>query len=144
MTKEKQFAQHPPQRSRWWNYGLIYQTIKPHPTHTSYYATKDGEIFSFKGEIPKFIIQCNHGRGYTQFLVSEKGKTKSYLTHRFIYECFYGLIDDDTLQVHHIDHDKVNNALSNLALVTDWENKMHAKNAGRKTGAAMHKKNKKK
>jgi hypothetical protein len=125
MTKEKQFAQH--------------------PTHTSYYATTSGEIISFKGKQPRFIIQCNHGRGYTQFLVSNgRGNVKSYLSHRFIYECFYGLIDDDTLQVHHIDHDKVNNALSNLALVTDWENKMHAKNAGRKTGAAMHKKNKKK
>ena len=124
MTQEKQFSQH--------------------PTHKSYYATTDGEVISFKGRIPKFIIQCNHGRGYTQFLVSENGKTKSYLTHRFVYECFYGLIEDETLQVHHIDHDKQNNKLENLQLVTDWENKMHAKNAGRKTGAAMHKKNKKK
>jgi hypothetical protein len=115
-----------------------------HPTHTKYYATTDGEVISFKGKTPKFIIQCPHGRGYTQFMVSMGKETKSYLTHRFVYECFYGLIDDETLQVHHIDHDKVNNSLSNLALVTDWENKMHAKSAGRKTGGAMHKKNKKK
>jgi len=121
MTQEKQFSQH--------------------PTHTSYYATTEGEVISFKGKTPKFMIQCNHGRGYTQFIVCNgTGKVKSYLTHRFVYECFYGLIDDDTLQVHHIDHDKLNNSLSNLALVTDWENKMHAKNAGRKTGRNKKKK----
>jgi hypothetical protein len=113
-----------------------------HPTHTKYYATTDGEVISFKGKTPKFIIQCNHGRGYTQFMVSENGKTKSYLTHRFVYECFYGLIDDETLQVHHIDHDKQNNQLSNLELVTDLENKMHARKAGRKTGRHKKKKTK--
>lgn len=116
-----------------------------HPTHTSYYATTDGEVISFKGRTPKFIMQCNHGRGYTQFIVCNgTGKFKSYLTHRFVYECFYGLIDDETLQVHHIDHDKQNNQLSNLALVTDWENKMHARTAGRKTGRHAGSKNKKK
>jgi hypothetical protein len=115
-----------------------------HPTHTKYYATTDGEVISFKGKTPKFIIQCNHGRGYTQFMVSENGKTKSYLTHRFVYEAFYGLIDDETLQVHHIDHDKQNNQLANLELVTDLENKMHARKAGRKTGRHAGSKNKKK
>lgn len=117
-----------------------------HPTHKHYYATTDGEIISFKGKQPKFIIQCPHGRGYTQFQVSlgTRGETKSYLTHRFVYECFYGLIDDETLQVHHIDHDKENNQLSNLALVTDEENKMYARKAGRKTGRHLGSKNKKK
>jgi hypothetical protein len=125
MATEKQFAQH--------------------PTHTSYYATTDGEVISFKGKQPRFIIQCKHGRGYTQFIVSNgRGNNKSYLTHRFVYECFYGLIDDETLQVHHIDHDKQNNELSNLELVTDLENKMHAKKAGRKTGRHMGSKNKNK
>ena len=122
-SKEKQFAQH--------------------PTHKAYYATTDGEVMSFKTKVPKFIIQSPHGRGYTQFQVSLGKETKSYLTHRFVYECFYGLIDDETLQVHHIDHDKRNNALSNLALVTDWENKMHAKTAGRFIGRPTKNKKKK-
>lgn len=118
MAEEKQFAQH--------------------YLHKDYYATTDGEVISFKKQ-PKFIIQCNHGRGYTQFMVCEKGKTKSYLTHRFVYETFFGEIPEG-MQIHHIDHDKQNNTLDNLQMVTDEENKLHAKLAGRKTGGLRHKK----
>lgn len=110
-----------------------------HYLHTDYYATTDGEIISFKGKQPRFIIQCKHGRGYTQFVVSEKGLLKSYLTHRFVYSCFYGEIPEG-MQIHHIDHDKQNNELDNLQMVTDEENKLHAKLANRKTGGARHKK----
>ena len=113
--------------------------FEQHYLHKDYYATTDGEVISFKGKHPKFIIQCKHGRGYTQFVVSEKGTVKSYLTHRFVYECFYGEIPEG-MQIHHIDHDKQNNALDNLQMVTDEENKLHAKLAGRKTGGLRHKK----
>ena len=123
MTQEKQFAQH-------------FQ-------HTSYYATTDGEVISFKGKTPKFMIQCKHGRGYTQFAVSMGKEIKSYLTHRFVYECFYGEIPEG-MQIHHIDHDKHNNALDNLQMVTDEENKLHARTAGRKTGRHKGIKNKSK
>ena len=124
MATEKQFAQH--------------------FEHKDYYATTDGEILSFKGKQPRFIIQCKHGRGYTQFIVCNgKGKVKSYLTHRFVYECFYGEIPEG-MQIHHIDHDKQNNVLDNLQMVTDAENKMHAKKAGRKTGRHLGSKNKNK
>jgi hypothetical protein len=36
--------------------------------------------------------------------------------------------------VHHIDHDKTNNSLYNLELVTDEENKLHSRLAGRPQG----------
>lgn len=120
MGTEKQFAQH--------------------FEHKKYFATSDGEVISFKGRNPKFITQCKHGRGYTQFQASlGTGKyTKSFLTHRFVYECFYGEIPEG-MQIHHIDHDKQNNALDNLQMVTDEENKLMAKLASRKTGGLMHK-----
>ncbi len=114
-----------------------------HFEHKSYYATTDGEVISFKGRNPKFMIQCKHGRGYTQFVVSNGKDVKSYLTHRFIYECFYGEIPEG-MQIHHIDHDKTNNALDNLQMVTDEENKLHARTAGRRTGRIKGSKNKNK
>lgn len=114
-----------------------------HYLHKDYYATTLGEIVSFKYKQPRFIIQCKHGRGYTQFVVSQKGSIKSYLTHRFVYECFYGEIPEG-MQIHHIDHDKLNNTLDNLQMVTDEENKLHARSAGRKTGRHIGSKNKKK
>lgn len=109
-----------------------------HYLHKDYYATSDGEVISFKGKIPKFITQCRHGRGYTQFQVSVNSKGISYLTHRFVYEAFFGEIPE-VMQIHHIDHDKQNNTLDNLQMVTDEENKLHAKLAGRKTGGLRHK-----
>jgi hypothetical protein len=109
--------------------------IEQHPIHNDYYGTSDGEVISYKGKTPKFIKQCNHGRGYTQFRISHSRKEGTmFLTHRFIYECFFGEIGNTDIQVHHIDHDKVNNCIDNLMLVTDAENKRLAKVAGRTTG----------
>lgn len=112
-----------------------------HYLHKAYYATTDGEVISFKGKLPRFIIQCKHGRGYTQFAVSMGKVIKSYLTHRFVYETFYGHIPQG-MQIHHIDHDKQNNKLDNLQMVTDEENKLHSKLAGRKRGRPVGSKNK--
>jgi hypothetical protein len=41
--------------------------------------------------------------------------------------------------VHHIDHDKRNNSIDNLMLVTDLENRRLAKEFGIKVGAASAK-----
>lgn len=108
--------------------------IEPHPTHKDYYGTSDGHVISFKSKTPKFIKVGNHQRGYTQFKVSNNDEPTMYLTHRFIYECFFGEIGDEQIQVHHIDHDKRNNSIDNLMLVTDAENKALARAAGRTTG----------
>ena len=108
--------------------------IEQHPIHKDYFGTSDGEVISFKGKQPKFIKQCNHVRGYTQFRVTY-GRTKGhmYLTHRFIYECFYGELPED-MCVHHIDHCKTNNEIDNLMMVTDEENKAMAREYGIKFG----------
>jgi hypothetical protein len=109
--------------------------IEQHPIHKDYYGTSEGDVISFKGKQPKVIKQCKHGRGYTQFQVYvSTQKSAMYLTHRFIYECFFGEIGDETIQVHHINHIKTDNSIDNLMLVTDAENKALAKAAGRTTG----------
>ena len=108
--------------------------IEQHPIQTDYFGTSDGEVISLKGNQPKFIVQCNHQRGYTQFQASiSRTKRKAFLTHRFIFECFFGEIEEG-MCVHHMDHDKRNNCIDNLMLVTDAENKALAKEAGRTTG----------
>ena len=45
----------------------------------------------------------------------------SYSSHRFVYECFYGLIEEDK-QINHINSIKVDNRLKNLEVVTASEN----------------------
>lgn len=113
--------------------------IEQHPIHKDYYGTSEGDVISFKSKQPKFIKQCNHGRGYTQFRVCY-GRTEGsmYLTHRFIYECFFGEIEEG-MCVHHIDHNKTNNELDNLMLVTDAQNREYAREFGIKVGGAAAK-----
>lgn len=111
-----------------------------HPLYTDYGADLDGNIYSFKFGRVKQIVACRHGRGYRQFLVSHKGNTKSYLVHRFVYECWTGEQISSDLQCNHWDHDKTNNAFANLSLMTNTENKEHREAAGRPTGGAAHKK----
>jgi hypothetical protein len=43
------------------------------------------------------------------------------------------------MQIHHIDHDKENNVLDNLQMVTDEENKLHSRMAGRPQGGLASK-----
>ena len=113
--------------------------IEQHPIHKDYYGTSEGDVISFKGKQPKFIKQCNHQRGYTQFQVyKSKNDVSMYLTHRFVFECFFGEIEEG-MCVHHIDHNKTNNGIDNLILVTDAENKAYAKEYGVKVGGAADK-----
>ncbi len=62
------------------------------------------------GNIDKF--------GYFGFNIN---KNKRYLSHRFIYESFHGVVKDGFV-VHHIDGNPQNNHLSNLESITQSQN----------------------
>ena len=109
--------------------------IKKHPRFTHYGADVFGNIYSLKFGKVKLHSQSLHGRGYLHFTALQYGDRKSYLSHRFVYECFYGMIDDG-MQINHIDCDKHNNQLSNLQVVDQWENMRHGKQNGVQYGAA--------
>ena len=91
-----------------------------HPIYKKYAANKYGEIMNvrlrkaMRGNITK--------SGYLIFGLSiSKNNIKSYLTHRFIYECFYGLIGKNKF-INHINFIKRDNRLKNLEVVTQSEN----------------------
>ena len=50
-----------------------------------------------------------------------KNKVKNYLIHRFVYECFYGVIESDK-HINHINFIRTDNRLKNLEVVTTSEN----------------------
>ena len=111
------------------------QELKKHPVFTDYASDKDGNIYSFKFNRITELSKAPHGRGYQQFRICTNGVYKNYLVHRFVYECFNGVITDG-LQCHHKDHDKHNNSLDNLQVVDQLENMKYGKEAGVLYGSA--------
>ena len=91
-----------------------------HPVYTKYAANEDGEIIHVKlGKPRKGIVNQN---GYFKFSIYlERNRYKSYLSHRFVFECFYGLIEKNK-QINHINSIRSDNRIKNLEVVTASEN----------------------
>lgn len=77
-----------------------------HPLYKGYYCTEDGSVFN--GD--KRLRGTKATVGYWQHYI--KGKT--ILTHRFVYECVHQYLLGSDEIVNHLDHDKLNNHISNL------------------------------
>jgi hypothetical protein len=110
--------------------------IKRHPRYSHYGSDIDGNIYSFKHGKIKELSKCPHSRGYQQFGIRQYGEGHMYLVHRFVYECWSEKLIQDGMQCHHIDHDKTNNAFSNLEIVDQLMNMQYGKEAGVLYGAA--------
>ena len=98
-----------------------------HPIYNKYAANDEGEIIHVKLRKPRKGNLIN--TGYLIFTIYlEKNKSKCYSFHRFIFECFYGLIEKDK-QINHINSIRTDNRIKNLEVVTSSENiKKSAKN----------------
>lgn len=90
--------------------------------------SKDRKIFSenqfskysydFSG---KTMAPVDNGTGYMQINLSKKGKINKEYVHRLVYKTFIGEIPKNK-EINHIDHDKSNNRLNNLEIVSRKEN----------------------
>lgn len=105
-------------------------------TEFGYVATEDGCIYSVvDGWGPRITPvhrrQSTSSRGYRTVTIAIRGRKENRLVHRLIAEGFLGLDPGNhKLQVNHLDGDKANNAVSNLRLCSDRENKLHAVRLG--------------
>ena len=91
-----------------------------HPIYVKYAANTEGEIIHVKLERLRQGKLTN--RGYLMFTIYlEKNKNKSLSCHRFVYECFYGLIEKEK-QINHINSIKTDNRIKNLEVVSASEN----------------------
>ena len=91
-----------------------------HPVYKKYAANEDGEIMNIRLRNPRkgYLINC----GYLKFTIYlEKNKYKNYFSHRFVFECFYGLIEKNK-QINHINSIRSDNRIKNLEVVTASEN----------------------
>ena len=96
------------------------KTYYIHPIHTKYGCSKDGYIINSKKLIPrKGNLQHN---GYLLVSVkSDDNKQKRMQAHRFVYECFHGVIPNGMV-IDHINDIKDDNRIKNLQMMTQQEN----------------------
>ena len=91
-----------------------------HPIYNKYAANDEGEIIHVK------LRRLNKGHlnqtGYSYFTIYlGKNRKKNYSSHRFVFECFYGLIEKNK-QINHINSIRTDNRIKNLEMVTPSEN----------------------
>ena len=91
-----------------------------HPLYKKYAANEDGEIMNIRVKNVKKGNLSNSG--YLMFTIRlNKNKCKTYLSHRFVFECFYGLIEKNK-QINHINFIRNDNRIKNLEIVSSGEN----------------------
>lgn len=90
------------------------------------YRAKDGWVGYRLSEEPKLMSAVSHGDGYVYVtLVGDEGKHNRFI-HRLVAEAFIGDIPAGYV-INHIDHNKSNNAVTNLEIVTQKQNVNHSK-----------------
>ena len=110
-----------------------------HPIYDLYGADKNGNIKNIVKKVP-MKGNKNHS-GYMMCCVrkhAQKGQ-KTYFVHRFVWECFKGIIAEGKV-IDHINEDKEDNRLCNLQLMTQQQNcKKSAKNRDYTFASENHK-----
>ena len=92
---------------------------KVHPIYDLYAANENGVVINV---VNKKQIGDKTKFGYIQCTVRKRGENqKRHYVHRFVWECFNGLIPDDKV-IDHINDKKDDNRLCNLQSVTTREN----------------------
>lgn len=112
-----------------------------HPIYTNYGASKSGKVIHCNILKP-FVGSKNH-TGYLQVAVSSKNnKQKTFQVHRFVYECFNGLIPKDMV-IDHVNDIKDDNRIKNLQMMTQQDNCRKSANKRDYSFAANNHKNRK-
>jgi hypothetical protein len=89
----------------------------------AYRIYENGAVWSIKNNQFLTVIVDKHGYKYVR--VSRDGKSHFNLVHRLLYRSFVGEIPAK-MQINHKDGIKINNALSNLEVVTPRQNVIHS------------------
>ena len=94
---------------------------KVHPVYNLYASDGNGNIIHLVKQVPS--IGQKHKSGYLMCVVRKHGQNgqKGYMVHRFVYECFNGIIPDGKV-INHVNNIKDDNRLCNLQLTTHQEN----------------------
>lgn len=85
--------------------------------YDNYYIDELGNVY--KNNIK--LKPSDNGVGYLNIKLKKDGYRKHYYVHRLVWETFNGVVPQG-YEINHKDHNKYNNELSNLEIVTHSEN----------------------
>ena len=92
-----------------------------HPVYDLYGANKKGEVINIDRGVPMKGNYANSGYLMVGVRGSGVGEQKTVQAHRFVYECYNGLIPDGMV-IDHINDIKDDNRVKNLQLMTQQKN----------------------
>ena len=94
---------------------------KVHPVYNLYASDGNGNIIHLVKQVPS--TGNKRKNGYLFCMVRKHGQNgqKGYYVHRFVYECFNGIIPDGEV-IDHVNNIKDDNRLCNLQMMTQQEN----------------------
>ena len=115
---------------------------KVHPVYNLYASDGNGNIIHLVKQVPS--AGQKHKSGYLMCMVRKHGQNgqKGYMVHRFVYECFNGIIPDGKV-IDHVNNIKDDNRLCNLQLMSQQENCKKSAKRRDYTFAAKNHQNKK-
>lgn len=87
---------------------------------TNKYVESSINFIVVNGEIYRILKQIENSAGYLFIKLTKNGVAVNGYIHRLVAEAFIGNTSD--MDVHHLDHNKKNNDLSNLGIITHKEN----------------------
>ena len=94
--------------------------MRRHPIYTNYLCNDQGEVFSLHTK--KKLEPAPNIHGYLQLTTRDNGNKITKSHHVLIWECHHGLISEG-FEIDHIDGNKLNNCLRNLACLTRAEHR---------------------
>ena len=97
------------------------ENIKVHPIYKNYGVKPEtNQIINIE---KKFIIKTRlHASSYIIISLMHNDKQKTYSEHRFIWECYNDIIPKG-YEIDHINHNRVDNSISNLRCITVNQNR---------------------
>ena len=115
---------------------------KVHPVYNLYASDENGNIIHLVRQVPS--PGQKHKSGYLVCIVRKHGQNgqKNFFVHRFVYECFNGIIPDGKV-IDHVNNIKDDNRLCNLQLMSQQENCKKSAKRRDYTFAAKNHQNKK-
>ena len=115
---------------------------KVHPVYNLYASDENGNIIHLVRQVPS--PGQKHKSGYLVCIVRKHGQNgqKNFFVHRFVYECFNGIIPDGKV-IDHVNNIKNDNRLCNLQLMSQQENCKKSAKRRDYTFAAKNHQNKK-